>query len=1116
MKIRLPGNVLCGIIAICLCLSALSVHSQGVYRFWGLTRQGGQHNTGVLFSLDSNAQNYQVQHDFTLSNPGASPYYTQLAAWNGKYYGMTLAGGDNNNYGVIFEWDPLTNQYTKKFDFSGDDVWFPYGSLTLLNNKFYGMTNRGGDYGLGVLFEWDPASNTFTKKFHFNDNSGHSPEGTLTAYNGKLYGTTRAGGSQYAGTLFVYDPSSNGFNKKVNFSDFRGKYPAGQLTVVNGKFYGMTTEGGASGKGAIFEWDPVTDNYRKRYSFDGNNGKYPYGSLTYFQNKLYGMTTEGGASNAGVLFEFDPTDFSCINKISFGGANGIQPFGSLAAGNNTLAGMTWMGGAGNYGVLFEYDPAAGTISRTHEFAQSVTGANPLGSLLWDGSKFIGMTTAGGASNSGVIFEWDPVADLYQKRVDFNLASNGSLPEGDLLEWNGLLYGASSHGGAFDKGVLFSYDQASGSFQRLFDFDGDNGAYPSGDLAMVNGKIIGWTREGGAHNRGTIFSWDPANSQQQLLHSFESATGQIPSRGPLWWNNKFYGSTEAGGSNDLGTIYSFDPATSQYQKLADFNDINGAVPTGYLVVRNNMLYGMTTDGGTNGTGTIYEFDPALNQLNSRFSFAVNGEGAHPRAGLTLSADESVFYGMTRVTNGQISFPGQEGPGVLFEWNPLTNVYSKKIDFDGSNGGLPIGNLSYSAGKYYGMTNQGGDGDSYPGINIIVGGSGVVFAWDAANNIIEKKVDLLGDNGAYPSSNNLGRTRVPVSVGNANNCNPVQGIVIDASNNNKWVPFTDENGNVVAEINAQGNNLGLVSVSFYRNAGTVREDNRKRLFLDRDISIIPAVQPVSPVAVRLYLRQGEWEALKSATNSLGTPSGLNQISELTIYKLTSVCGDPVAELANRHTSVAAAWSGDYVLSTTVTSFSTFYFAASNTAEAPLPVEFTRFTATLQGDDALLNWQTQHEEAIARFEIQRSFDGTQYETIGNKSAFNASGAHHYQSSDLKVTGLGVTRLYYRIREVSVDGKYSYSSAVLLNLPVSAQKLDFFPNPVSSQGQLRIRWNQSEKISVRLIDQSGRVCRVWGMTVQPGLNQYPLELGSVLAGYYLLEVRGRNWQQVIRLIKE
>jgi uncharacterized repeat protein (TIGR03803 family) len=1116
MKIRLPGNLLFGLLAICLSLTSVSSEAQGVYRFWGVTRQGGQNNTGVLFSLDSNANNYQVHHDFVLSNPGAAPYYTHLTEFNGKYYGVTLAGGDNNNYGVIFEWDPVTNVYSKKYDFSGDDAWFAYGSLTVLNNKLYGMTNRGGDHGLGVIFEFDPQTDVFNKLFHFSDNTGHSPEGSLTAYNGVLYGTTRSGGDHFGGTLFQFDPQTLAFDKKVDFGDFNGKYPAGQMVVVNNKLFGMTTDGGAQGKGAIFEFDPSNNNYSKRFSFDGSNGKYPYGSLTYFQNKLYGMTTEGGQNNAGVLFEFDPANFACINKISFGGSNGVQPYGSLAAGINTLAGMTWMGGQGNFGVLFEYDPATASITHTREFANSQQGANPLGSLVWNGTHFVGMTTSGGASNSGVIFEWNPTTDSYTKKIDFNLAENGSLPEGNLLEWKGKLYGASSRGGAFDRGTLYSYDQTSGSFTRLLDFEGSNGAYPTGDLAIFNGKIYGWTREGGDNNRGSIFTWDLTTQQLQLVYSFQSATGQIPSRGPVLWNGKFYGTTEGGGSNDLGTIYSFDPATAQYSKQHDFDDINGAMPAGNLAIRSGIFYGMTTDGGSNGTGTIYQWDPVNNIFTSRYSFEVTGEGVHPRAGLTLSANGSVFYGMTRMTNGQISFPGQEGPGVLFEWNPGNGQYTRKIDFDGSNGGLPVGNLSYSGGKYYGMTSQGGNGESYPGINIIVGGSGVIFEWDAANNIIDKKVDLLGDNGAYPSTNNLGRTKVPVAIGTDNNCKTVPSVIIDGTNNNKWVAITDEDGNVVAEINAQGNNLGAISTSFYINSGAIREDNRRRLYLDRDITIVPAVQPTSPVAIRLYLRGNEWQALKAASNSMGQPSGVNQIGDLAIYKLNTICGDVVTELANRHNSVGEAWSADYVLTTTVTSFSTFYFASANPAEAPLPVEFVSFTATLQNEDGLLDWKTQYEEAIARFEIQRSIDGQNFETIGLANPHNSSGSHHYQFRDSKITSLGLTRVFYRIREVSVDGQMLYSPSAMLNLPAMGTELVFYPNPVKADGNLRIQWNRSEAISARLLDQSGRQLRQYSWTLQPGRNQYPVSLNGMGAGYYLLEIRGAGWSKVLRIVKE
>lgn len=1116
MKIRLPGNLYLLILTATLILWAESSFAQGVYRFWGMTRQGGQHNTGVLFQLDSNANNYTVKHDFRLSNPGASPYHTRLTEWNGKYYGVTIGGGDNNNYGVIFEWDPVTNAYTDRFSFSGEDCWFVYGSLTLYNNKFYGMTNRGGDFGVGVIFEWDPATNNFSKLYHFSDESGHSPEGSLTLHNNKLYGMTRAGGDYWGGTIFRFDPSTNQFDKKYSFDYTDGRGPHGDLTMMDGKFYGLTYDGGANGYGVLFEWKPFTNQYNKRHDFDGDNGRYPYGSLTRFQDKLYGLTSEGGDDNAGVLFEFDPANNNCTKKLSFGGINGSYPYGSLTAADNSLAGMTWIGGPDNYGQLFEFDPSTNIIINRHEFGNQADGTNPLGSLVWDGQHFYGMTSSGGAANSGVIFKWDATNDLFEKKIDFNIAENGSLPQGNLVKWGGKLYGATAGGGLYNKGVLFSFDERTGTFNRIYDFDGQNGAKPTGDLIVHNGRLYGWTREGGLDGRGALFAWDIEQQTIQLLHSFQNSTGSYPSAGPLFWNNKFYGTTTEGGVNGYGVIYEFDPSTSTYTKRFDFDNTHGSYPTGYLAVRDNVLFGTTTYGGNNGTGVIYQWNPANSQYEDRYHFEIQQMGVHPHGGLVLNDDGSLFYGMTRYTNGDISFPGQEGPGVLYAFNPATGAYTKKLDFDGDNGGLPVGNLSKSGGKYYAMTNQGGIGESFPGINYIIGGSGVIFEWDDVTNNIEKKVDLLGDNGAYPSGNDLARTSVPVATGTANNCEAVLPVVIDATNNNRWVPLVDNNGNVVAEINANGNNLGHVSASIYVNAGDVREDNKQRLYLDRSITISPAMQPATAVSVRLYIRRQEYLDLRAAINSQGHPAGINHPAELQVFKMDIACGDAMDELANRQVATFGNWAEDFVYSVDVTSFSTFFFAAILSAEGPLPVEFRSFTAVLQNDDALLKWETSGEREIERYDVERSIDGLNFDIIGSSPAYNTNGTHLYTYTDAKATSLGVQKVYYRIREVDFDGRVTYSSSAMISLPEQPVALNFFPNPVAAGGQLKLQSNRNENLLVRLLDNNGRTIRQFSWQTQPGTNYLPVNTQQLSAGIYLLEIRSTEWKKTVRILKQ
>jgi trimeric autotransporter adhesin len=58
-----------------------------------------------------------------------------------------------------------------------------------------------------------------------------------------------------------------------------------------------------------------------------------------------------------------------------------------------------------------------------------------------------------------------------------------------------------------------------------------------------------------------------------------------------------------------------------------------------------------------------------------------------------------------------------------------------------------------------------------------------------------------------------TSIPIGPGLSNSLSNGTTITIDATNNNLWVPITDSLGNILAEIKANGNNLGTVTSTFY---------------------------------------------------------------------------------------------------------------------------------------------------------------------------------------------------------------------------------------------------------------------------------------------------------------
>ena len=371
---------------------------------------------------------------------GRYPEGTVNMATNGKLYGMTRQGGIADQ-GVLFEYDHTANVFTKKIDFSdfinGKE---PHASLTqTASGNLYGLTRLGGGSNLGVLFKYDLNTGSYTRKWSFDGaQSGSYPEGDLLeAAGGKLYGLTFQGGANDVGALFEYDPAADTLVKKVDFNEPTiGGYPRDGLVQTGSLLYGLAYAGGANGVGTLFEYDPVLDTLIKKIDFDGTGkGSLPRGSLTLLNGKLYGLTYKGGASNNGVLFEYDPGSNGFSKKWDFdGAANGRYPYGSLELGpNGKLYGMTREGGANGFGVLFEYDPANG-FSKKHDFDGTGTGRYPEGSLvLAPDGKLYGMTSEGGAYGGGIVFQYDPSSNTLSKIYDLNgSGSEGYRPFGSLI------------------------------------------------------------------------------------------------------------------------------------------------------------------------------------------------------------------------------------------------------------------------------------------------------------------------------------------------------------------------------------------------------------------------------------------------------------------------------------------------------------------------------------------------------------------------------------------------------------------------------------------------------------------------------------------------------------
>ncbi|QEC42963.1 T9SS type A sorting domain-containing protein [Pseudobacter ginsenosidimutans] len=126
--------------------------------------------------------------------------------------------------------------------------------------------------------------------------------------------------------------------------------------------------------------------------------------------------------------------------------------------------------------------------------------------------------------------------------------------------------------------------------------------------------------------------------------------------------------------------------------------------------------------------------------------------------------------------------------------------------------------------------------------------------------------------------------------------------------------------------------------------------------------------------------------------------------------------------------------------------YYVFDNFSATSTLPVTLENFTATKKGNAVLLNWATVSEQNNLGFEVERSASGKEWSFVTSVKSKALNGNSHakleYNYTDHSPFN-GIN--FYRLKQTDLDGKSEYSN--VKQLTIDAEKLSFYPNPVSSE---------------------------------------------------------------------
>lgn len=129
---------------------SLAVSGQSLF---GITEGGGTGGEGTVFRINSDGSGFAILHEFTgTSGDGGKPV-GGLVVDGSTLYGVTLAGGADD-LGTVFRLNADGTDFSLLHSFSGSagDGAQPQGALSLFNERLFGTTNTGGQYGYGTVF----------------------------------------------------------------------------------------------------------------------------------------------------------------------------------------------------------------------------------------------------------------------------------------------------------------------------------------------------------------------------------------------------------------------------------------------------------------------------------------------------------------------------------------------------------------------------------------------------------------------------------------------------------------------------------------------------------------------------------------------------------------------------------------------------------------------------------------------------------------------------------------------------------------------------------------------------------------------------------------------------
>jgi len=289
------------------------------------------------------------------------------------------------------------------------------------------------------------------------------------------------------------------------------------------------------------------------------------------------------------------------------------------------------------------------------------------------------------------------------------------------------------------------------------------------------------------------------------------------------------------------------------------------------------------------------------------------------------------------------------------------------------------------------------------------------------------------------------------------------------------FYSAGGELLARIrNTSAHNYGCTQIEIDR-AGTSSvpfwNNNPANYLMNKTFRVIPTNNnPTGTYDITLYFTPAEVNGWQTATgqafSGIMLVKAAGQISSVT----------PATPGAAGTVEVVTPIRSTLGVNSTLTfSFNNgFSGFGAGVAGLAVPVTMLDFTGRLRNNSVALEWRTASEQNSKGFEIERSYDGSNFTKVGYVEA--AGNSNHIRSYAFPDKEIAQEANYYRLKQIDLDNRFEYSKVVVVrNATVNKYPFRILSNPVQNTLDIQFGNPPNGRVSVVLLDVSGKTLLNW-----------------------------------------